>query len=296
MRTWKDPAGARLPARRAPAPVAGALIVAMLVVASCTATTTPSPSPSAEPTATPAASEGPVQKEPAETLDELLTRLYAAISAHDDAAFAATTMYGAVHAVYYTDGNRGSETASLSMDGYHVSGSGITTAEMTGESLVVGDVVAVPVAYSYPGEVDYGFDLMRIVHFRGGLLLGDGATIFGSPSEVDPDAAAVLEAEAAAWTVADADAVLATFTDDGAFWDGIVDGARTIHAGDELATWLADIVGFTVGVTSEPIASGTFVAATNRLTGDTAADFVDGISVYEIRGGKIALHVWASND
>jgi len=119
---------------------------------------------------------------------------------------------------------------------------------------------------------------MRIVHFRGGLLIGDGATFIGSPSEVDPDAAAALEAEAAAWRAGDAEAAFAMFTDDGAWWDGIVVDSRIIHTGDELASWLASSMPIDVTVTGEPITSGAFVAAVNHLQGDTALDFVDGIS------------------
>lgn len=279
---------------RARAPAAGALIVAMLLVASCTASTSPSPSASAsaEPTATPTESGAVAQKQPAADVDELLTRLYAALTEQDDAAFAATVMYGAMHGVYYTDGTHGEETAAIPLDGFDVAGGGFTSVEMTGEPLVAGDVVAVPVAYTYPGEVDYGIDLMRIVHFRGGLLIGDGATFYGSPTDVDSDAEAIAGAEAAAWRAGDADAAFALFTDDGAWWEGIVDDSRTIHTGEELASWLAASMPLNVTVTGEPIASGAFVAAANHLQGDLAADFVDGISLYEIRDGKIALHVW----
>jgi hypothetical protein len=287
----KDPAGGK-PAR-ARAPAWGALIVSILLVVGCNATTSPSPSPTLEPTATlePTPSPSAVGDDPAADLNELVTRLYDALDSQDATAFASFMQAGAIHLVYYTNGTTGSQTASIPMDGYDPADGGWTAVEATGEPLTVGDMIVVPVTYTYPEGVYRGFDVMTVVQVPGGLLLGDGATFYGSPDSVPATAEDTLLAEAAAWTAGDADAVLGLFTADGAFWDGVVGPDRAFYSGDDLATWLADTVGFTVETVGDPLVSGTFVTAIQRLTGDTADDTGDALCIWEVRLDKIALHV-----
>ena len=87
--------------------------------------------------------------------------------------------------------------------------------EVLGEPLVSGDVVAVPVRYTYPAEalgVVTGFDVLVVKHVEGGVLVS-GAATFLAAAGADAEAAVVqplLEAEAAAWNADDIDGVLAT--------------------------------------------------------------------------------------
>lgn len=285
-------------AHRARARTVSALIVTLLLVAGCTASTSPSPSvspsvsPSLVPTLEPTAE--PTTDLPAVDIDEALRRLYAALDSLDNAALATIVLDDATHAVYYTDGTTGSETSSFRLNDYDLATAGFTGVEVTGEPLVQGDLVAVPVAYTYPTGTYYGIDLLQIVTIADMLMVGDGVTFYGLPDDRDPTAEATLLAEAAAWTAGDAAGVLALFAADGAFWDGMVEGSgREVYTGDDLVTWLDDTVGFTVETVGDPLASGAFVAAVQRLTGDTAEDTANGICVWFVRDGKIALHAVA---
>jgi ketosteroid isomerase-like protein len=274
------------------APTALAVACTLFIVAGCTTSPTSSPSPSLEPTATPVtASPSPVAKDPAATVDELLDRLYAALTEGDNAALAALASSDAWHAVYYTDGSTGREgTEHFLLETFDVAADALLSVTRTADPMVVGDVVAVPVEVAYPDEVDVGFDLLTVVHEDGGLLVGSGYTLYGGPDlALDPGATAAVAAEVAAWTAGDADAVLATYTDDTIFMDGPPGPDWMSYGGDDLTGFVEGSVWFDVQISGDQMTSGAFLATPNRLVSD---DTGDGISVHWVRDGKIVLHVW----
>lgn len=275
--------------------------------ASITPTGSPAPTVSAAPShtssPTPAASstEGPTPtptaapKAAAATVDELVDRLYTALSSDDTAALHGLSAPGARHSVWYADSESSSEISSFLLEEYDPVDDEMSLAAPTGDPLVVGDFVAVPVSITYPAEVDTGFDFLSIVHFQGGLLVGDAATIYGAPGlTVDAATAEIIDTEVAAWSAGNADDVLATMTDTAVFWEGLADPDRTEHSGDDLVAFVNDSLWIDVEITGDAIISGTFVAVPNRLTSSTdPTDHGDGISVYEIRDGRINLQVYA---
>lgn len=251
----------------------------------------PSPSPALVPTDTPSPSASPVAKAPAATVAELVDRVYAALHAKDGAALRAIDADDAQHSVYYTDGVTGSEVTSFVATEFDLEHDPLQDVTRQGEPLVVGDLVVVPVTYTYATEVDTGFDMFLVAHVTGGLLVGEGATFYGKPGlAIDPNAVATIEAEAAAWNMADTDAVLATMTSDAAFWEGLAGSTRTIHSGAGLKTFIEESGWFDVTITGTPVISGVFVAVPNRLS--AGSDTSEGISLYDIRNGKIALQVY----
>ena len=231
-----------------------------------------------------------LRRQPPEASLELVDRVYAALHAKDGAALRALAADGAQHSVYYTDGVTGSEVTSFVAAEFDLEHDPLQDVTRHGEPLVVGDLVVVPDAFTYATEVDTGFDMFVVTHVPGGLLVGQAATFYGKPGlAIDPNAIATIEAETAAWNMADTEAVLATMTSDAAFWEGLAGSTRTIHSGAGLKTFIEESSWFDVTITGPPVISGVFVAVPNRLS--AGSDTSEGISLYDIRNGKIALQV-----
>ena len=235
-------------------------------------------------------------KRPATDVDELVERLYAALNAMDDEAFRALSADGAQHAVYVTDGTTGSITSSFSHDSYRLASAGYLSIEVLGEPIVSGYVVAVPVAYTYPeaAGVLTGFDLAVLAPTGSGWLLGGGVGFLADPGlEADlAEAEASIEASAAAFNADDVDGVLATYAEYGVLWEDVTDAGST-YTGAALRQFLSNNRYFTVEFTAEPAASGPFVVVPSHHTAEATANGFDGMYVFWIRDGEIALQAYA---
>jgi ketosteroid isomerase-like protein len=236
-------------------------------------------------------------KTPMATVDELVAAVHAAVNAKDGDAVWALTADDAFHPVYYVGGRTGHISDNLTPD-YDWSSDPLQGIEVLGESLVSGDVVVTPVRATYPEPTGVltGFDVLVVRRVEGGLLIGGAATFFADdwPDLVaDPaEAQALIEASAAAFNADDVEGMLALMTEDGAIWADMTD-IDTLYRGAALQEFLAADLGFTVGFTGEPVASGRFFAVPSRNT-DTATGFTyDGMYIYWIVDGKIALQAYA---
>jgi len=235
-------------------------------------------------------------KRPATDVDELVARLYAALNAMDDEAFRALSADGAQHAAYITDGTTGSITSSFFHDSYRLASAGYLSIAALGEPIVSGYVVAVPVAYTYPEAVGVltGFDLLVLTPTGSGWLLGGGATFLADPGlEADlAEAEAPIEASAAAFNADDVDGMLATYAEYGVLWEDVTDAGST-YTGAALRRFLSYNLYFTVEFTAEPAASGPFVVVPSHHTVEATANGSDGMYVFWIRDGEIALQAYA---
>ena len=243
---------------------------------------------------------GAPAKAPAATVEELVTAYYATGNAGDYDAFRALNTDDCMHAIYYVAGSVGRISDNISHADYDFAADPLQGIEVLGESVVSGDVVAVPVAYTYPADVLgvlTGFDVLVVRHVEGGLLVGAVATFFADNQPdlaADPvEAQALVEAAAAAFNADDVEGVLALMTEEGAIWEDMTD-IDTIHQGAaDLRDVLVADLGFTVGFPGDLVASGRFFAVPGRHT-DAATGFTyDGMYIFWIRDGKIALQAYA---
>lgn len=263
--------------------------------AATTVATTQAPTTVASTTSVPVSVTPVAVKTPAGSVDELVVALYAALDAYDDEAFRALSTDGARHAVFFYDGTgHGEITANFAVANYRLAASGIESIEILGDPIVSGEAVAIPVRYRYP-EGDYvGFDvIIAEQQTGGGVLISGGVTFLADPDlAADPTAIPVIETEVAAWNAGGAAGVLATMHDDAAFWDDL-DGVdpTTLYTGSALENFISTSLWFNVEITAEPTTSGPFIAVPNRLT--ASGDSSEGISIFLIRDGKIALHAYA---
>lgn len=312
MRAPTQSAGIGMSAFRSHSPMLVVVFIAALVIAACTTSPTASPSPSPETSvaATESALPTPVAaKKPAGSVLGLLARLYLALNFEDSVALAALTAPGAMHSVYLTDGVSGEEVTEIALEEFDIAADPmVAVAPWPGPSgfgamipMVVGNAVAVPVRYQYPDGYYYGFDLLSLVPVSGGYLIGNGATAFGPAEgqqswfgEPDPSVVAPVDAEVAAWNADNVDALMTAYTDDAAFWSGVAGPERTVYTGEDLRQFVTDSLWFEVAVTGPQVGYGTFIASPNSLTSES--DMTEGISVHDIRDGRIALHVYLSGD
>lgn len=254
----------------------------------------PTASPTTEPTATQSPTPSAAAKAPAATIDELVDRLYAALHSKDTAALQALAVDGARHAVYSTDGLTGSVITTFENASFNVATDPLQDVARQGDPIVVTDrpegrdLVAMPLTFTYQDEIDTGFDVFFVERVPGGLLFGETATFYGKPGlTIDPDAVAIIDAQRAAWNAGDVDAVLATMSSDAAFWEGLADPNRNAYSGEALRAFIETTSTIKTTFSGTPLISGTFVAAATTLSNGSR-----GISLYEIRDGKIALHVY----
>jgi CBS domain-containing protein len=244
-------------------------------------------------TTTPITASG---KAPAADVDELVERLYSALNGMDNEAFQALSADGAWHSVYYTDGVNGSIQQSTPSSHLNLPTAGYRSVEVRGEPILSGSVVAVPVAYTYPEPdgVVTGFDVLVLAPTgNGGWLVGGAATFFAADgSTTDPaEARPVIEASSAAFNAKDLEGALATYAEDAILWDDLTDAGAT-HTGAVLREFLNDNLYFTVEFTGAPVFSGSFVILPSRHTIDATLHSYEGMYVFWIRDGEIALQAY----
>jgi len=236
-------------------------------------------------------------KTPMPTVEELVAAIHAAVNAKDSDAVRALTAEDAGHPIYYVEGKVGTISGEITPD-YDYSRDLMSGIEVLGEPLVSGNVVVVPVRVTYPdpdGALT-GFDVMVVRHVEGGLLCGGAATFLADdrPDLVaDPaDAWALIEALGAAMNADDVEGALATMSGLAVFWEDMTD-SETMHRGTSaLREFFTGSLMVNGELTGEPVMSGPFVAEPARLSTD-AGFFSDGVFVYWISDGKIALQAWA---
>jgi hypothetical protein len=279
-------------AAAASAPTTQAVTTTSAVTTTRATTTTGATTTTQAVTTTSAATTTTPEKTPAATVEELITALYGALNAQDDAAFRALSTQEAQHAVYWTDGTTGSITATFDHADLDLGSTGIRNIELLGAPVVSGDAVAIPVRYTYPDGIYTGFDLLVVAHVApSGLLVAGGASFLGAPGfEADGAVVADLsETESTAWNADDVAGVLATMTDDALFWEDVTD-ADSARTGAALQEFVTGSVWFDVEITGVPVLSGPFAAVPNRLV--AGGNSAEGISIYWIRDGKIALQAF----
>jgi len=142
-----------------------------------------------------------------------------------------------------------------------------------------------------------GFDVAVVRHVEGGLLVGGAATFFADdrPDLVaDPaEAQALIEASAAAFNADDVEGVLATMTGIAVLWEDATDVDTTHRGTARLREFLTANLGFTVEYIGAPLFSGPFVAVPSRHTVEATGLTYDGMYIFWISDGKIALQAYA---
>ena len=142
----------------------------------------------------------------------------------------------AVHPVYFVEGRTGTIADNIAPALRPCLRLRCRGSRCWGSSSCSGDVVVVPVAYTYPEPIGVltGFDVLVVRHVDGGLLVGGAATFFADdrPDLVaDPaEAQALIEASSAAFNADDVEGVLATMTGDALLWEDMTD-AETVPTG-----------------------------------------------------------------
>jgi ketosteroid isomerase-like protein len=258
-------------------------------------TTTSQATTTEAPTTTTAA---PV-KAPAATVEELVAATYAAVNAKDNDALRALSADDCRHTVYVVGGSIGHIAADIAHVDYDMSTDSIQGIEVLGEFLVSGDVVTVPVAYTYPEPdgVLTGFDVLVVRRVEEGLLIGGAGTFLADdrPDLVaDPaEAQALIEASLAAFNADDIEGTLATMTGDALLWEDLTDGDSTYRGTAAVREFFTDNHFFTVEFTGDPVFSGRFVAVPSRNTVEATDAGYDGMYLFWIRDGEIALQAYA---
>jgi hypothetical protein len=236
-------------------------------------------------------------KTPMATVEELVNAVYVAVNAKDSDAVWALHTADAFHPVYYVGGRTGHISDNIT-PGYDWSSNPLQGIEALGESLVSGDVVVTPIRATFPDPTGVltGFDVLVVSHVEGGLLVGGAATFWADdrPDLVaDPaEAQALIEASSAAFNAGDVEGLLALMTGDAAVWEDMTD-VEAIYRGAALGDFLTTDLGFTVGFTGDPVASGRFFAVPSRHTDTATGSTYDGLYVFWIVDGKIALQAYA---
>ena len=267
-----------------------------LLVTTTTAVTTSTEAPTTTTEAPTTTTEAPA-KTPMPTVDELVAAIHAAVNAKDSDAVRALTAEDAGHPVYIVEGKVGTVSTEITPD-YDWSRDLMLGIEVLGESFVSGNVVVTPVRVTYPdpdGALT-GFDVIVVRHVEGGLLVGGAATFLADdrPDLVaDPaEAQALIEASAAAFNADDVEGVLATMSGSAVLWPDMTDTETYLRGTSALREAITASLWFGVEYTGEPVMSGRFIAVPSRNT-DDLGPFYDGVYLFWISDGKIALQAWA---
>ena len=257
------------------------------------APTTVAPMNTQAPTTTQAATTTQAPGEtPAASVEELVTGIFAALTASDAEALQGLFADGTYHRAYAVQGSVLLTVGTVHNDTYRPAGEAW---EMLGEVMVAGRVAATPVQATYAEYQDIagawvGFDVTVLEEVAGGFLGGAGLTMYAevnAPGYAEADPAVVAEllaAQAAAWAAGDIDGVLADYWEQARY----VDGSQGYFPDrTELAALYA---GMGLEFVGEPVISGPFFAVATRVTDLASGVATDGISVYWVREGEIALH------
>jgi len=242
-------------------------------------------------------------KTPAATMPDLVASVYAALKAKDSAALWALHADDAgSHFFYYAQEQSGYVSGAIT-PGYDLASDRYQSIEVLGEPVVSGDVVLIPVVYTYPEPdgVFTGFEVLRVNRVAGGLLVGGGATFLSDngPDEIaDPaEAWALIQDAAAAANAGDVEGVLATMSGDVLLWEDVFDPDAKYAGAVAVRQVLTDLgTYFRVEFTGEPVYSGPFVALPSRHTVEASGESVEGLYIFWIRDGKIALQAYARGD
>ena len=286
------------------------LVALAMLVAGCgddsSATTTQAPGTTAAPTTTqapttstqattttlaPATTVSVPGKTPAASVGDVIRILHTAINESDDAAHLGVVADGSLMFFYYVHGLDPDPRSSTLGTG-RLLPSSLEQEMETGEVLVSGETgaAALRLVYPDPEPAWVGFNTFVAEPVAGGFLYAGGAWIAAEESagyaEADPAVVAeLLAAQAAAWAAGDIDGVLADYSEDAKAIDGSLGYSRD-------RTRLADFYGwFRLEYIGEPVISGPFFAVVTRVTDLASGVATDGVSVYWLREGQIALHV-----
>jgi hypothetical protein len=233
----------------------------------------------------------PEGKTPTATVEELVGENYAALTNKDGESLRAVNLDGARGLVYFVDGQVGRVMGTVGPT-YDPAEDVDQVWEVLGEFTVSGEAVAIPMRVTYPseGKTVTGFDLWVVSRFEGGLLCAGGVTFGAFEPFVEADPTVVddlLAAQAAAWQAGDIEGVLADYWEAASYLDGFSFGSRPSA---RLAEFYA---GMRLEFTGRPAISGPFVAVPTRVTDRETGATTDGVSVYWIREGEIALHAFS---
>jgi hypothetical protein len=230
---------------------------------------------------------------PAASVEELVTGIFAALTAGDAEALRGLFLDGTWHHIYGVQGSVVAAGGSVDNDTYQPVGEAW---EVLGEVMVSGKVAATPVQATYAEGSDIagawvGFDLTVVEEVAGGYLGSTGLALLDkvdTPGYAEADPAVVAEllaAQAAAWAAGDIDRVLADYSEDALGIDGSLGYSRDRGRLADFYAW------FRLEYIGEPVISGPFFAVATRVTDLDSGVAADGVSLYWIHEGEIALHV-----
>jgi len=228
-------------------------------------------------------------KTPVASVGELVA-LHTAVNDKDDAAHLGMITDDSRMFFYLVHGLDGDD-APISTMLRAVLPSSLDQVMETGEVVVSGYAAAAALRLVYPDPEPawVGFNTWLAEPVAGGFLCAGAAWIAAEESagyaEADPAVVEeLLTAQAAAWAAGDIDGVVAGYWEYAKYIDGFT--YETVGPA-ELADFYA---GMRLEFTGEPVISGPFFAVATRVTDLASGVSRDGVSVYWIREGEIALH------
>jgi len=229
-------------------------------------------------------------KTPAASVEDVMLTIHTAINEGNDAAHLGVVANGSLMLFYTVHGLDGESGSTLGMG--QLLPSRLEQEMETGEVVVSGDSGAAVLRLVYPDPEPawVGFNTFVAEPVAGGFLYVAGAWIAAEESagyaEADPAVVAeLLAAQAAAWAAGDVDGVLAGYWEQAEYIDGYA--YETVSAAGLAGLY----AGLRLEFTGEPVISGPFFAVATRVTDLASGVATDGVSVYWVREGEIALHV-----
>jgi len=264
---------------------------------STTTSTTQAPTTTTTSTTAPTTTSLAPGKTPAPSVEELVTGIFAALTAEDAEALHGLFADGTWHRIYAAQGSAGVLGGIVNHTTYQPEGEAW---EVLGDVIVAGEVAVAPVRATYAEIHDIagawvGFDVMVVEEVAGGFLGGMGITLYAevnAPGYAEADPAVVeeiLAAQAAAWAAGDIAGVLAGYVSTSQpVYITLAHGGTASRSYSNLADLLA---GMRLEFTGEPVISGSFVAVATRVTDLASGVSADEFSIYWIEDGMIQLHV-----
>jgi pyrimidine-specific ribonucleoside hydrolase len=246
---------------------------------------------------------GPVlepPKTPAASVVELVDALFAAAGAGDAAAWRGLCTDDALQSVYLVNAGIGRLMDSYPMADWDPGADPLEGMEILGDPLVSGDAAAVPVRFNASrvgaGPVE-GFLVIVGGRAAEGMLVAGSASFFAEVGAASDPAMVrdLMGAQATAWNADDVDGVLATMTDDAAFW-GTVIYPDTVDSGPALRDLLVGAFSLAVEVTGPPVVSGPFAVVPLRFADEISEEAFDGLGILWVRDGEIALQAIAMGE